>query len=230
MGLGLTGPAHCASKTAVEATEGGGAVKNTVDAMKKIAQKIGIIDDIAYQTNLLALNAAIEAARAGEHGKGFAVVAAEVRKLAERSQVAAQEIGGLAGDSVGLAERAGHLLDEIVPSIRKTSDLVQEIASASQEQSSGVAQINNAMNQLNQTTQQNASASEELAATAEELGGQAEQLQQLMQFFTIDERNMRRGMARAAPVAATRSTAGSRPQAGARVAGFAFNENDFEKF
>ncbi|NTV96970.1 MAG: HAMP domain-containing protein [Thiobacillus sp.] len=160
-----------ASKTAVEATEGGGAVKNTVDAMKKIAQKIGIIDDIAYQTNLLALNAAIEAARAGEHGKGFAVVAAEVRKLAERSQVAAQEIGGLAGDSVGLAERAGHLLDEIVPSIRKTSDLVQEIASASQEQSSGVAQINNAMNQLNQATQQNASASEELAAIKEALRG-----------------------------------------------------------
>lgn len=131
---------------------------------------------------------------------------------------------------MGLAERAGHLLDEIVPSIRKTSDLVQEIASASQEQSSGVAQINNAMNQLNQATQQNASASEELAATAEELGGQAEQLQQLMQFFTIDERNMGRGMAHAAPMAAMRSTAGSRPQAGARVAGFAFNENDFEKF
>jgi methyl-accepting chemotaxis protein len=129
---------------------------------------------------------------------------------------------------VGLAERAGHLLDEIVPSIRKTSDLVQEIASASQEQSSGVAQINNAMNQLNQATQQNASASEELAATAEELGGQAEQLQQLMQFFTIDERNMGRSLSQAPAMAGARPVA--KPKAAARVAGFAFNESDFEKF
>ena len=186
---------NMASKAAKEATEGGRAVGETVGAMKKIAEKIGIIDDIAYQTNLLALNAAIEAARAGEHGKGFAVVAAEVRKLAERSQVAAQEIGELAGDSVGMAEKAGKLLDEIVPSINKTSDLVQEIASASQEQSSGVAQINNAMNQLNQATQQNASASEELAATAEELGGQAEQLQDIMSFFTLGQEHQHLGLA-----------------------------------
>ena len=172
-----------ATQAASEALEGGQAVGQTVDAMKSIAQKIGIVDDIAYQTNLLALNAAIEAARAGEHGKGFAVVAAEVRKLAERSQAAAREIGQLAGNSVGLAERAGSLLDEIVPSIRKTSELVQEIAAASAEQSQSVGQIGTAMGQLSKATQQNASASEELAATSEELSGQAEQLQQSVAFF-----------------------------------------------
>jgi methyl-accepting chemotaxis protein len=174
-----------ATKAAAEAAEGGEAVKATVSAMKQIAQKIGIIDDIAYQTNLLALNAAIEAARAGEHGKGFAVVAAEVRKLAERSQVAAQEIGTVASSSVELAERAGKLLDEMVPSIKKTSDLVQEITAASEEQSSGVGQINSAVSQLSQTTQQNASSSEELAATAEEMSSQAEQLQRTMSFFKL---------------------------------------------
>jgi len=199
-----------ATKASREAGDGGVAVTQTVEAMKKIAQKISIVDDIAYQTNLLALNAAIEAARAGEHGKGFAVVAAEVRKLAERSQEAAKEIGDLAGHSVNTAEKAGKLLGEIVPSIQKTSELVQEIAAASQEQSQSVTQIGGAMGQLSKATQQNASASEELAATAEELSGQAEQLQQAMAFFGAAARE-----AAAAPAPERRAP--NSPMRGARV-------------
>jgi methyl-accepting chemotaxis protein len=176
-----------ADKASKETLEGGLAVRETVTAMKQIAQKISIIDDIAYQTNLLALNAAIEAGRAGEHGKGFAVVAAEVRKLAERSQIAAEEISQLAGRSVGLAERAGTLLDAIVPSIQKTADLVQEIAAASSEQNSGVQQIDAAINQISQAVQQNAAASEELASTSEEVNAQAMELQSMMAFFTLAE-------------------------------------------
>ncbi len=176
-----------ATKASKEADEGGEAVRKTVTAMKQIADRISIIDDIAYQTNLLALNAAIEAARAGEHGKGFAVVAAEVRKLAERAQLAAKDISEVAGTSVELAEHAGLLLADIVPAIRKTSDLVQEIAAASSEQSSGAGQISSAVGQLNQTTQQNASSSEELAATANEMNAQAQQLRELMSHFRIEE-------------------------------------------
>jgi len=203
-----------ATKTNKEAIEGGAAVSQTVTAMKQIASKIGIVDDIAYQTNLLALNAAIEAARAGEHGKGFAVVAAEVRKLAERSQEAAKEIGELASNSVTTAERAGKLLDEIVPSIQKTSELVQEIAAASSEQSESVTQIGGAMGQLSKATQQNASASEELAATSEELSGQAEQLQQSIAFFNTGSGPVKVGNRHALPVPERRGSAGARTASG----------------
>jgi len=233
-----------ATKASSEASEGGEAVRATVVAMKQIAQKIGIIDDIAYQTNLLALNAAIEAARAGEHGKGFAVVAAEVRKLAERSQVAAEEIANVAGSSVELAEKAGRLLDAIVPNIRKTSDLVQEITAASEEQSSGVGQINAAIVQLSQTTQQNASSSEELAATAEEMSSQAEQLQQTMAFFKLASVGAvahvraanttiaaaRKSAARGKPPALRAGASSARLSAGAVGDGADVDESNFARF
>ena len=176
-----------AIKSASDAKEGGKAVEQTVTAMRDIAAKIGIIEEIARQTNLLALNAAIEAARAGEHGKGFAVVASEVRKLAERSQSAAAEISGLSSSSVEIAEKAGIMLNQIVPDIQRTAELVQEISAACREQDSGAEQINKAIQQLDQVIQQNASASEEIAATAEELNSQAEQLQSSITFFRIGE-------------------------------------------
>jgi len=223
-----------ASKAAKDAVDGGEAVNATVAAMKQIAKKISIIDDIAAQTNLLALNAAIEAARAGDHGKGFAVVAAEVRKLAERSQIAAQEIGEVATNSVELAERAGALLSEIVPNIRKTSDLVQEISAASSEQSSGVGQINSAVSQLSQTTQQNASSSEELAATSEEMSSQAEQLQQTMAFFKIDASGQTRSFA---PVIRKSASAAVAQRPALKPGGYSMqaqsadiDENQFSKF
>ncbi len=167
-----------AKDTATKAEEGGNAVYETVEAMKKISDKISVIEDIAYQTNLLALNAAIEAARAGDYGKGFAVVAGEVRKLAEKSQVAAQEISDLTTSSVEVSEQAGRLLEEIVPQIKQTSDLIQDIDTASEEQSNGVTQINVAMEQLNEVVQQNAATSEELSASSEELTATSEQLNQ----------------------------------------------------
>ena len=174
-----------ALRSARDAQAGGESAQETMSAMTTIADKITIIEDIAYQTNLLALNAAIEAARAGEHGKGFAVVATEVRKLAERSQAAANEISGLAGRSVKVAERSGELMGELVPTINKTAELVQEVSSVSREQALGVAQINKAMSQVDSVTQANASASQELASTAEELAAQADSLQQIVAVFQI---------------------------------------------
>ncbi|MBF0311379.1 MAG: hypothetical protein HQL56_17825 [Magnetococcales bacterium] len=168
-----------------DAVAGGQAVSNAVVAMREIAGKISVIEEISRQTNLLALNAAIEAARAGEHGKGFAVVAAEVRKLAERSQTAAGEIGQLSASSVEVAEQAGAIIDKLVPDIQKTAALVAEIASASREQSQGVGQINQAIQTLDRVIQQNAGASEEMAATAEELSANANVLADAVSFFKV---------------------------------------------
>lgn len=174
-----------AATASSQAEEGGQSVSETVTAMGNIAEKIGLIEDIAYKTNLLALNAAIEAARAGEHGKGFAVVADEVRKLAERSQFAAQEINEQATDSLGVAKRAGQLISEIVPDIKKSATLMDELLAASKEQSTGIGEINTSVQQLEEVSQRNAAASEELASTSEELSAQSENLFTAVGYFKV---------------------------------------------
>jgi methyl-accepting chemotaxis protein len=202
-----------ARQSSKDAEASGEAVTRAVDAMRTIAEKIGIVQEIARQTDLLALNAAVEAARAGEHGKGFAVVASEVRKLAERSQTAAAEISALSGDTVKVATEAGEMLTRLVPDIRKTAELVSEISAACREQDIGAAQINEAIQQLDQVTQQNAGASEQMSATSEELAAQAEELQASIAFFRTDMVGTKRAPARQAAKPATKKVAHIAPSA-----------------
>ena len=227
-----------ALKAAQDAEAGGKAVVQAVGAMKNIAEKISIVEEIARQTNLLALNAAIEAARAGEHGKGFAVVAAEVRKLAERSGTAAAEISELSSSTVSVADQAGQMLTKLVPDIQRTAELVQEISAASNEQNAGAEQINKALQQLDQVIQQNASASEEMASTSEELSSQAEQLQSSIAFFHLGAttaRLARQTIQRGRPQP-VRKAPKSLPAKGAAAGGLALDmgrddeDDEFERF
>ncbi|WP_379922657.1 methyl-accepting chemotaxis protein [Erythrobacter sp. R86502] len=234
-----------ARQSSKDAELSGQAVEEAVNAMRTIADKIGIVQEIARQTDLLALNAAVEAARAGEHGKGFAVVASEVRKLAERSQTAAAEISAVSSNTVKVATDAGEMLGKLVPDIRRTAELVTEISAACREQDIGASQINEAIQQLDKVTQQNASASDQISSTSEELASQADELQQAIAFFTIDQaradRNIGNRSSSRAPrktnPAPQKATAARRPAAAApkrnsvgeqqeRVAGFALNLTD----
>ncbi|MBX5042439.1 methyl-accepting chemotaxis protein [Rhizobium lentis] len=225
-----------ARQSAKDAEASGDAVTRAVQAMRTIAEKISIVQEIARQTDLLALNAAVEAARAGEHGKGFAVVASEVRKLAERSQSAAAEISAMSGDTVKAAQEAGDMLGRLVPDIRKTAGLVAEISAACREQDVGAAQINEAIQQLDKVTQQNAGASEQMSATSEELASQAEELQTSIAFFRVDTADNRQSRAPAVKMttrsptpSAARKPAIKKPAASsvadqqARVKGFALD-------
>jgi methyl-accepting chemotaxis protein len=198
-----------ARQSSKDAETSGEAVNRAVAAMRTIAEKISIVQEIARQTDLLALNAAVEAARAGEHGKGFAVVASEVRKLAERSQSAAAEISAMSGETVQAAEEAGSMLARLVPDIRKTAELVSEITAACREQDIGASQINEAIQQLDKVTQQNSSASEEMASTSEELAAQSEELQTSIAFFKVENGNLV-GRPAQKPAAAHRAAAPNR--------------------
>ncbi|WJH41741.1 methyl-accepting chemotaxis protein [Aliirhizobium terrae] len=203
-----------ARQSSKDAEASGQAVAQAVAAMRTIAEKISIVQEIARQTDLLALNAAVEAARAGEHGKGFAVVASEVRKLAERSQAAAAEISALSGTTVQTATQAGEMLNKLVPDIQKTAELVSEISAACREQDIGAAQINEAIQQLDKVIQQNAGASEEMSSTSEELAAQAEELQASIAFFRVERKAV---VASHNAPAARPAQAAARPQAPARA-------------